>query len=136
MPPLSTIAIYARDMQRSANFYQRHFGFETSGEVVEGLIELAAPSGGAKIIILQAAKSVKLGQVGVKLSFAVKDVEAFKASAVAQGLKFGATHRANGYAFANTKDPDKNSISISSRDFRGRQPERGEGSLPASSRAQ
>jgi catechol 2,3-dioxygenase-like lactoylglutathione lyase family enzyme len=117
---LTTIIIYARNVQASAAFYQRHFGFETSGEIVEGLIELAAPHGGAKILIHQAATSVKLGQVGVKLSFAVEDVEAFKIAAARRGLQFGATHQANGYAFANAKDLDKNSISISSRDFRQR----------------
>jgi predicted enzyme related to lactoylglutathione lyase len=116
--PLGTIILYARDMQRSADFYAKHFGFESTGTVVEGLIELAAPQGGARILIHQAAKTVKLGQVGVKLSFDVRDVEAFKAAAARRGLVFGATHQANGYAFANAKDPDKNSISISSRAFR------------------
>jgi hypothetical protein len=41
-----------------------------------------------------------------------------QAHAATQGLKFGATHQANGYAFANAKDPDKNTVSISSRAFR------------------
>jgi predicted enzyme related to lactoylglutathione lyase len=117
--PLGTVILYARDMQKTAAFYARHFGFETTGEVVEGLIELSATHGGAGILIHQAAKSVKLGQVGVKLSFHVPDVEQFKSVAAAHGLAFGATHQANGYAFANAKDPDKNSISISSRSFRG-----------------
>lgn len=117
-PPLGTIIIYARDMQKTATFYVKHFGFQTSGEVVEGLIELSALSGGVSILIHQAAKSVKLGQVGVKLSFHVEDLAAFVAEAAANGLKFGALHQANGYAFANAKDPDKNAISISSRSFR------------------
>ena len=116
--PLGTIIIYARDMQKAAAFYGKHFGFETSGNVVEGLIELRASHGGASILIHQAAKSVKLGQVGVKLSFHVPDVVAFSVAAAKNGLKFGAVHEANGYSFANAKDPDKNSISISSRAFR------------------
>lgn len=117
-PLLGTIMIYARDMQRSAAFYRTHFGFETTGEVVEGLIELHAPDGGVGILVHQAAKSVKLGQAGVKLCFHVPDVEAFKAQAWAQGLEFGPTHQAKGYAFANAKDPDGNAVSISSRAFR------------------
>jgi len=116
--PLGTVILYASDMQKSAAFYARHFGFITSGEVVEGLIELVHPGGGAGILIHQAAKSVKLGQVGVKLSFHVKDVRTFAAEAALQGLVFGAVHEANGYAFANAKDLDKNSISISSRAYR------------------
>lgn len=117
-PMLGTIMVYARDMQRSAAFYGTHFGLQTTGEVVEGLIELKAPDGGASILIHQAAKSVKLGQAGVKLCFHVHDVETFKVNALAHGLAFGPTHQANGYAFANVKDPDGNAVSISSRAFR------------------
>ena len=62
---------------------------------------------------------MKLGQVGVYLSFHVKDVRGFAAVAGLQGLVFGAVHEANGYAFANAKDLDKNSIGISSRAHRG-----------------
>lgn len=115
---LGTVIIYAKDVQKSAAFYSHHFGFKTTGVVHEGLIELKAEDGGADILLHPAAKGVKLGQVGVKLSFHVRDVEAFKLHAASKGLKFGATHEANGYSFANAKDPDKNSISISSRAFR------------------
>jgi predicted enzyme related to lactoylglutathione lyase len=114
----NSVVIYARDMQKTAEFYRKFFGFATTGEVVEGLIELTSVNGGANLRIHQAAKSVKLGQVGVKLGFAVRDVEAFKAKSEALGLKFGSTHVANGYSFANAKDPDKNSVSISSRAYR------------------
>jgi predicted enzyme related to lactoylglutathione lyase len=115
---LGTVIIYARDMKKTALFYSKHFGFQTTGDVVEGLVELHAPNGGAGILIHQAAKSVKLGQVGVKLSFHVQDVQAFTNEAQKNGLKFGVIHEANGYHFANAKDPDKNSVSISSRAFR------------------
>jgi len=115
---LGTLIIYARDMKKCAEFYARHFGFVTTGEVSEGLIELRAPNAGAGILIHQAAKSIKLGQVGVKLVFHVKDVSAFVAAAAERGLKFGAIHEANGYSFANAKDPDKNSVSVSSRAHR------------------
>ena len=115
---LGTVIIYSRDMHKTAAFYSQHFGLVTTGEVVEGLIELQAPSGGAGILIHQAAKSVKLGQVGVKLSFHVPDVPAFAQAAEKKGLKFGAVHQANGYQFANAKDPDNHSVSISSRAFR------------------
>jgi predicted enzyme related to lactoylglutathione lyase len=116
--PLGTIIIYARDMKKTAAFYRDHFGFKTTGEVMEGLIELQATNGGAGILIHQAAKSAKLGQVGLKLSFHVPDVKAFAVAASRKGLMFGAIHEANGYQFANAKDPDGNSVSISSRAFR------------------
>jgi predicted enzyme related to lactoylglutathione lyase len=116
--PLGTIILYARDMQKTAAFYSLHFGLRTTGEVQEGLIELQATGSGAGILIHRAAKSAKLGQAGVKLSFHVQDIERFMAAAASKGLVFGAVHQANGYQFANAKDPDGNSVSISSRAFR------------------
>ena len=67
------VLIYVRNMNLTADVYRKYFGFEASGEVLEGLIER---------------------------------------------LEFGATHHANGYSFANAKDPDKNNVAISSRAFR------------------
>lgn len=61
--PLGTVIIYARDMKETAEFYSRHFGFETTGEAKEGLIELHAPNGGAGILIHQAAKSSSVRSV-------------------------------------------------------------------------
>jgi predicted enzyme related to lactoylglutathione lyase len=117
-PILNKIMIYARDMQKTSAFYQLYFGYALAPHQTEGLIELASAHGGANILIHQAAKSVKTGQVTVKLVFDVKDVEAFKKKSAKLGLEFGATHQAEGYAFANAKDPDKNSVSISSRAYR------------------
>lgn len=111
---LNTIIIYAKDMQRTAQFYQQHFGLISTGEIVDGLIELSAESG-VQILIHQVAKSIKLGQVAVKLSLSVTDVEQFIQYST---LNFGKIHQAKGYQFANTKDPDGNSISISSRAYR------------------
>lgn len=117
-PILNLILIYARDAQRTAAFYQRYFGFTSTGGVVEGVIELTAPTGGTAILVLSAGKGVRLGQAGVKLTFSVPNVEGFKKTSAALGLEFGSTHQANGYAFANAKDPDGNSVSISSRNYR------------------
>ena len=117
-PALSVIIIYAKEMRKTAEFYQKYFDFVSTGKVVDGLIELTAQHGGASILIHQAAKSIKLGQAGVKLMFDVEDVEAFKKKSLELGLQFGSTHMANGYSFSNVKDPDNNSVCISSRAFR------------------
>ena len=109
--PLHAVMIYAKDMQKTAAFYQHFFGLASRG-MVDGLIELNSPDGAAVILIHQAAKSMKFGQIAVKMVFAVEDVEVFKARSAERGLVFGSTHQANGYAFANTKDPDKNSVLI------------------------
>jgi predicted enzyme related to lactoylglutathione lyase len=119
-PPLGTIMIYARDVEGTATFYRTHFGLVPTAHPVDGLIILESPSGGASIAIHRAAKSVKLGQVAVKLAFDVQDVEAFKVRSAALGLVFGATHQAGGYTYANAKDPDKNAVSISSRIYRSK----------------
>ena len=115
-PTPNSIMNYARDMNRTANFYETYAGFKSSG-LVDGLIELTTEDG-MRIVVQQAAKSFKLGQVGVKLVFSVQDVEGFKAKSAKLGLKFGSTHTASGYSFANAKDPDKNSVSYSNRAFR------------------
>jgi predicted enzyme related to lactoylglutathione lyase len=117
-PALNVILIYSRDMQVSSEFYQKFFGFVSTGVVAEGLIELISTSGGANILIHQAGKSVKLGQAGIKLMFDVENIESFKENSEKLGLYFGNTHMANGYSFANAKDPDNNSVSISSRAYR------------------
>ena|SRR5471030_2809273 len=115
---LNTVLIYAKNPSATAEFYSSFFDFETTGEMVEGLIELHSAASGASILIHQAAKTVKLGQVGVKLMFSVDDVDGFKEQCAQRGLVFGSTHKANGYSFANVKDPDGNSVAISSRAYR------------------
>jgi hypothetical protein len=117
-PTLGVVMLYARDVQRSAAFCRSHFGFVPVMPAVEGLITLPSASGRARIVIHQAAKSVKLGLAAAKLIFDVRDIEAFKAQAAVNGLMFGGTHRADGYSFSTGKDPDGNSVSISSRDLR------------------
>jgi predicted enzyme related to lactoylglutathione lyase len=61
---------------------------------------------------------MKAGQNCVKMVFDVEDVEQAVKRFAASGLAFGVVHQANGYQFANAKDPAKNSIQISSRAFR------------------
>jgi catechol 2,3-dioxygenase-like lactoylglutathione lyase family enzyme len=115
---LNTILIYARNPAVTSAFYKEHFGFEGSGEMHEGLIELHAPETGIHLLIHQAAKSLKFGQAVVKQMFSVRNVEAFKAASAEKGLEFGSIHQANGYQFANAKDPDGNPVAISSRAYR------------------
>ena len=101
-----------------AAFYVRHFSFEAKPDNDGRMINLVPKEGGALITLHPAAKSQRMGQVLVKLVFDVRDVSDFKTDAGQQGPKFGAIWKADGYEFANAKDPDCNSISISSRAFR------------------
>ncbi|UTM59440.1 VOC family protein [Photobacterium sp. CCB-ST2H9] len=112
---LSSVIIYAKDVEKTADFYTKHFDLIASRE--DRLISLKTSEGKEVILIHQAGSAVKLGQACIKLVFSVSDVEAFKQKALENGLKFGATHQGNGYLFANVKDPDKNNVCISSRAF-------------------
>lgn len=109
--------LYVRNVDATCVFYERHFGFTRQVDADDRVVELTPPDGGAILMVHQAAKGVKSGQATVKLVFDIADVEGFKAQCATQGLAFGSIHRADGYCFSNAKDPDGNSISISSRAF-------------------
>ncbi len=115
---LNRILLYARDVEATARFYERYFSFTVVRTEGDAIVELVNPMGGARLMVHPLAKSQKPGQVVVKLVFDVEDVEAFCARCRADGLAFGAIHRADGYVFANAKDPANNPVSVSSRAFR------------------
>jgi predicted enzyme related to lactoylglutathione lyase len=115
---INRILIYARDMKKTSAFYERYFGFISKSDDDGRIIELTSAGGGAHLLVHQAGRGVKLGQAGIKLVFDVEDVEEFKNKCAQLGLRFGSTHQADKYSFANAKDPDKNSVCISSRAFR------------------
>ncbi|MBY5590270.1 VOC family protein [Rhizobium leguminosarum] len=116
--PLNRLVIYAGNVEETARFYEKHFGFKATILPGDRIIELVAQDGGANIMLHQAAKGQRGGQSAVKLVFDVEDVEAFCTRCAENGLEFGAIHKADGYQFANAKDPCQNSISVSSRAFR------------------
>jgi catechol 2,3-dioxygenase-like lactoylglutathione lyase family enzyme len=116
--PLGRVVLYVRDVEATIGFYERHFGFKPLRLQGDRIVELRAEDGGANLMIHPAGKAQKMGQVLVKLVFDVEHVEAFRARCSEDGLEFGPIHQADGYIFANAKDPSGNSISISSRAFR------------------
>ena len=116
--PLNRIILYAKDMEQTVAFYERHFGYKASREAGDRIVELVASDGGANLMIHQAGRAQKAGQSQVKLVFDVEDVEAFCAECAKSGLVFSAVHKGEGYVFANARDPSKNAISVSSRVFR------------------
>ncbi len=69
-------------------------------------------------MLIQASKGQRTGQSCIKIVFDVPDVVAFRGRCRKQGLTFGPIHRGEGYAFANTRDPAKNLVQISSRKFK------------------
>ena len=115
--PLGRIIIYTRKPEEVAEFYCKHFGFEPLRLEGDRIVELVARGAGGNILLHPMARGREAGQTRVKLVFDVEDVEAFCRDAGTRGLKFGPIHQADGYCFANAKDPAKNSISISSRAF-------------------
>ncbi|OJF93407.1 VOC family protein [Pararhizobium antarcticum] len=116
---LNRILLYTRDVDVTAAFYERHFGFIRTLDPTDRIGELRHPEGGAILMLHRAGKAQKMGQVLVKLVFGVEDVAGFVARRSADGLVFGTIQDGGGYAYANAKDPDGNSISVSSRAYRG-----------------
>ena len=115
---LNRIVLYTRDVDATALFYGRHFGFCRMDDPGDRITELRHPQGGAILMLHKAGKAQRMGQVLVKLVFDVEDIAAFVAQRSADGLTFGPIHDGGGYHYANAKDPDGNSLSISSRGFR------------------
>lgn len=114
---LGRLIIYTKKVEAVAEFYATHFGFEILRLDGDRIVELVAQGSGANIMLHPMSEGRKEGQTLVKLIFDVEDVEAFCKAAKARGLEFGAIHKADGYCFANAKDPARNSVSISSRAF-------------------
>lgn len=75
--PLNRLVIYAGNVEETARFYEKHFGFKATILPGDRIIELVAQDGGANIMLHQAAKGQRGGQSAVKLVFDVEDVEAF-----------------------------------------------------------
>ena len=118
MPPsFGRIIIYTKKLEEVAGFYCTHFGFTERRLEGDRIVELVSPNSGANIMLHPMSEGRKEGQTLVKLVFDVENVETFCCEALDRGLKFGAIHKADGYTFANAKDPAKNSISVSSRAF-------------------
>jgi predicted enzyme related to lactoylglutathione lyase len=115
---LKRLILYARDVEGTVAFYAKHFGFQVLRLPGDRIVELVAVGGGANIMVHAAAKRVRTGQVTVKLVFDVEDVSGFCERSAGNGLIFGAVHSADGYSYANGKDPCGNNIQVSSRAFR------------------
>ena len=116
---LGRILLYVRNIDTVADFYALHFGFRIHREAGDRIVELESPvDAGANIMLHPLARGRKGGQTIAKLVFDVPDVGAFCARSVEHGLRVGTVHRADGYEFANAKDPAGNTISISSRAYR------------------
>jgi catechol 2,3-dioxygenase-like lactoylglutathione lyase family enzyme len=115
---LNRLILYARDVEDTVAFYEKHFGFHVLRLPGDRIVELIASTGGANIMVHPAAKGVRTGQVSVKLVFDVEDVAGFCERSAGNGLMFSAEHQADGYSYANAKDPCGNNIQVSSRAFR------------------
>ena len=115
---LNRLVLYARDVEGTVAFYEKHFGFQVLRLPGDRIVELVALSGGADIMVHAAAKGLRTGQVTVKLVFDVEDVSGFCERSAGNGLKFSAEHLADGYSYANAKDPCGNNLQVSSRRFR------------------
>ncbi len=95
-------------------FYGAHFGYTARQLEGDRIVELVPEGDGLRLLLHPAGKAARQGQSAVKIVF---DVAEYCRQAEKRGLKFGPIHKADGYCFANAKDPSGNSISVSSRAF-------------------
>lgn len=101
-----------------AAFYHQNFGFTALQEQGDRIVELLPSDSGPSNMLHPLAHGRKDGQTLVKLIFGVRDVAGFCTRARQNNLVFGPVHKANGYEFANAKDPDGHPIQVSSRIYR------------------
>ncbi|MEM6658515.1 MAG: VOC family protein [Pseudomonadota bacterium] len=115
--PITRLILYTRRMEQMVRFFETHFGYTARRDTADRIVELIPNAGGLRLLLHPASKAAREGQVAVKIVFDVPNVSKSVAKAGKNGLEFGPVHAANGYCFANAKDPSKNSISVSSRAF-------------------
>lgn len=114
-PTLSSLILYTSQMDEMAHFYANFFGYSVHAFEGDRIVELRPPGSGATLLLHPMGKGRKQGQVLVKLAFATDDVTGFCAICAEKGLVFGPLHTADGYVFANAKDPSGNSVTVSGR---------------------
>lgn len=117
---IGRIILYAQDVDAMVAFYAHHFGFRARTMLGEAITELAPVEGGAMLLIQKSSADHAHGQSILELVFDVVDVDDFVARAVERGLPFSSVVQAEGYRYARTKDPNGNTISVSSRAFMAR----------------
>ncbi|RBW61461.1 VOC family protein [Phaeobacter gallaeciensis] len=106
-------------MDEMISFYETYFDYRAERCKGDRIVELIPRAHGVPLLLHPAGKATREGQVAVKLVFDIENVPDFCVRAAKVGLSFGPIHNADGYCFANAKDPAKNSVSVSSRAFRG-----------------
>lgn len=114
-PALSSLILYTSRIDEMARFYADFFDYAVHRFEGDRIVELHPPGPGAVLLLHPMCKGRKQGQTLVKLSFATEDVPGFCGKCAEKGLVFGPMHKADGYVFANAKDPSGNAISVSGR---------------------
>ena len=111
---IRSIMLFVKDVEKVARFYEEYFELVRVGEPEDGYLELAA---GDVRLALHAAKwsDGDNSESPAKIVFECKDVKTTVADFKKKGLTFGKIFEWNGFAFADTKDPENNPIQISSR---------------------
>ncbi|MBB3397193.1 putative enzyme related to lactoylglutathione lyase [Rhizobium sp. BK060] len=96
MTMFNRLIIYASNVEVTARFYERFFGFKANREPGDRIVELVSPNGGGIIMLHPAARGRRRGQSIVKLVFDIGDLEAFCLQCARDGLTFGPIHIAEG----------------------------------------
>ncbi len=116
LAPVTRIVLYVKNVEKTAEFYQRVFELKPVAPPEKGWIELGA--GGCNIALHQASKTADFRPAAAKIVFGVKHVAKTKALLERRGLRLGAIHRTPHSTFCNGKDPEGNLLCIGDRGLR------------------
>src|SRR5690606_9802622 len=99
------IVIYTKKIEEMVRFYGDLFVYQAIRIEGDRIVKLRPALDGLILMLHPAGKGQKEGQSLIKLVFDVKNVDAFRKQLVAHGVDVGPIHEADGYQFANMKDP-------------------------------
>lgn len=107
--------LYASDIEKTISFYEKYFNLSSIEDKDNKLVCLFDENNREVIRLHKAGKAIKKNQARIKLIFEVLDIEKFIEISRINGLKFGVIHQGKDYKFSNAKDPDGNSVQITTR---------------------
>ena len=112
----ASYVIYAKDVGGSdGGVVPPRFEFSVLQQQGNRRGKLILPKGGTSIMLNPLAQRRKQTHTLSRLTFEVRDVTKFCASARQNGRIFGSRHNANDYDFTNAKDPAGHPIQASHR---------------------
>lgn len=116
---LSQLILFVHNTRRMQTFYEQLGLAIVDGSAADGFVRLCDPNGGA-VLALHYTKVIgpptgTREGTALKACFQVDDVDASRATLIADGVTMQDIHRFEGIAFCNGIDPEGNIFQITTR---------------------